>query len=199
VEPARIENAAKAIGMPVGPLALLDEVTMDLCVMIVEQAVAQKDPNYVPRGGVPVLRKMIGMGRGSRKVGAGFYEYPKEGPKHLWSGLAEHFPPAAAQPDQEELKTRFLYIQAIETARCLEQGVLETAEDGDLGSIYGWGFPKWTGGTLSYIDTVGIEKFVAEADRLTQAYGPRFAPSSWLRDRAAKGESFYPEAKREVA
>jgi len=199
VEPARIENAAKAIGMPVGPLALLDEVTMDLCVSIVEQAIAQKDPNYVPRGGVPVLRTMIGLGRGSRKAGAGFYDYPSDGPKRLWKGLAEHFPPAAEQPDQDELKTRFLYVQAIETARCLEEGVLETAEDGDLGSLYGWGFPAWTGGTLSYIDTVGVARFVAEADRLTQAYGPRFAPSPWLRERAAKGETFYPEAKKEAA
>ena len=195
VEPARIENAAKAAGFPVGPLALLDEVTLDLCVKIIEQAVAQNDPNYVIRGGVPVMEKMIELGRSSRKAGACFYEYPAEGPKYLWPGLKEHFPPAAEQPDQEELKTRFLYAQAVETARCLEQGVLETAQDADLGAVYGWGFPAWTGGTLSYIDTVGIEDFVREADRLAQAYGERFAPSPWLRDRAAKGEAFYPKAE----
>jgi 3-hydroxyacyl-CoA dehydrogenase/enoyl-CoA hydratase/3-hydroxybutyryl-CoA epimerase len=90
----------------------------------------------------------------------------------------------------------------METARCLETGVLETAEDADLGSVYAWGFPAWTGGTLSYIDTVGIRKFVAEADRLAQKYGPRFQPSSWLREKAARGEGFYPEdvlAGRDVA
>lgn len=195
-EPARIENAAKAAGFPVGPLALLDEVTMDLCVKIVEQAIEQKDPNYVIRGGLPVMQRMIELGRGSRKAGAGFYEYPSDGtPKHLWNGLRNEFPPAANQPAQDELKTRFLYVQAIETARCLEQGVLETAEDGDLGAVYGWGFPAWTGGTLSYIDTIGVAEFVREADRLAQAYGPRFAPSAWLRDRAAKGEGFYPTAR----
>lgn len=193
VEPARIENAARAAGLPVGPLALLDEVTMELCVKIVEQAIAQQDPNYVPRGGVPVLQKMIELGRGSRKGGAGFYDYPADGaPKRLWSGLRSTFPPAAEQPSQDELKTRFLYVQAIETARCLEQGVLETPQDADLGAVYGWGFPAWTGGTLSYIDTIGIDAFVREADRLAQQYGPRFAPSPWLRERAARGEAFYP-------
>ena len=103
--------------------------------------------------------------------------------KALWKGLADVFPPVAEQPDQEELKKRILYAQAIETARCLEEGVLETPEDADLGAAYGWGFPIWTGGTLSYIDTVGIAAFVRECDRLAQAYGPRFTPSPWLRAR----------------
>ncbi|MFV0643328.1 MAG: FAD-dependent oxidoreductase, partial [Sphingomonadaceae bacterium] len=155
VAPARIENAARAAGFPVGPLALLDEVTMDLPVKILEQAMEQNDPNYVPRGGVDALRTMIALGRGSRKAGAGFYDYPADAPKHLWKGLAEKFPLAPQQPEQDELKTRFLYAQAIEPARCLEQGVLETPQDADLGAVYGWGFPAWTGGTLSYIDTIG--------------------------------------------
>jgi len=196
VEPARIENAARSAGFPVGPLALLDEVTLDLCVKIVEQAVAQNDPNYVIRGGLTVMEKMIALGRSSRKAGACFYDYPADGSaKHLWPGLKEQFPPAAQQPDQDHLKTRFLYAQAIETARCLEQGVLETVEDADLGAVYGWGFPAWTGGTLSYIDTIGIEPFVREAERLAQQYGERFAPSAWLRERAAKGQAFYPPAR----
>jgi len=200
VEPARIENAAKAAGFPVGPLALIDEVTADLPIKINEQAIEQNDPNYVARGGVDVLKKMIELGRSSRKSGAGFYEYPPEGKKHLWQGLAEHFPSAEEQPDQEHLVQRFLYAQSIESARCLEQGVLETPEDADLGSVYGWGFPAWTGGTLSYIDTVGIEEFVKQADALTQKYGERFAPSNWLRKRAEKGESFYdaPAAKADM-
>jgi 3-hydroxyacyl-CoA dehydrogenase/enoyl-CoA hydratase/3-hydroxybutyryl-CoA epimerase len=93
----------------------------------------------------------------------------------------------------EELKKRLLYAQAIETARCLEEGVLETPEDADLGAVYGWGFPGWTGGTISYIDTIGVENFVREADRLAQTYGARFAPSAWLRAKATRGESFYPQ------
>lgn len=190
VPPAVIENAAKAVGMPVGPLALLDELTFDLPLKIVDQAIEQEGEKYVLPAGVAVLRKMKANGRSSKKEGAGFYDYPVEGGKHLWKGLAGLFP-VSADYDVELLKQRFLYTQAIETARCLEENVIETSEDGDLGAVYGWGFPAWTGGTLSYIDTVGIETFVRECDRLAQRYGPRFAPSAWLRERAAKGLGFY--------
>jgi 3-hydroxyacyl-CoA dehydrogenase/enoyl-CoA hydratase/3-hydroxybutyryl-CoA epimerase len=192
VEPARIENAAKAAGFPVGPLALLDEVTMELPVKIIEDAAGEEGNTYTIERGMAVLKRMIALGRGSRKAGGGFYDYPEGGTKHLWKGLAEEFPVAANQPEQDELKARLLYAQALETARCLEEGVIETPEDADLGAIFGWGFPAWTGGTLSYIDTVGIGAFVAECDRLAQLYGSRFAPSDWLRARAASGEGFYP-------
>ncbi|WP_197277713.1 3-hydroxyacyl-CoA dehydrogenase NAD-binding domain-containing protein [Novosphingobium sp. KN65.2] len=194
IEPARIENAAKAAGFPTGPLALLDEVTMELPVKIVDDAAGTKGNTYTIERGLPVLRKMIGMGRGSRKAGGGFYDYPQGASKHIWKGLAEHFPVAARQPDQEELKQRFLFAQAMETARCLEEGVLETPQDADLGAVYGWGFPLWTGGTISYIDTVGIENFVAWADELAWKYGDRFLPSAWLRAKAERREPFYGEA-----
>jgi 3-hydroxyacyl-CoA dehydrogenase/enoyl-CoA hydratase/3-hydroxybutyryl-CoA epimerase len=191
VPPAVIENAAKQIGMPVGPLALLDELSFDLPLKIVDQAIAEEGDTYQAPAGVPTLRKMRDeIGRGGRKSGGGFYDYPEGGKKHLWKGLADHFPIKPGY-DVEELKKRFLYVQAMETARCLEENVIETAEDGDLGSIYGWGFPAWTGGTLSYIDTIGLDAFVREADRLAQLHGPRFTPSVWLRDRAARGEGFY--------
>ncbi|MBB3982738.1 3-hydroxyacyl-CoA dehydrogenase/enoyl-CoA hydratase/3-hydroxybutyryl-CoA epimerase [Sphingobium fontiphilum] len=202
VEPARIENAAKAAGFPIGPLALLDEVTMELPVKIIDEAArdaAMTVNKYTIERGMPVLQRMIALGRGSRKAGGGFYEYPATGGKRLWPGLAQEFPPAAEQPDLEELKKRFLYSQANETAQTLEEGVLETPEDADLGAIYGWGFPAWTGGTLSYIDTVGIATFVAEADRLAKLYGSRFAPSAWLRAKAEKGEGFYPAATAAAA
>ena len=193
VPPAVIENAAKAVGMPVGPLALLDELTFDLPLKIVDQAIAEEGDSYVIPAGVPTLRRMKELGRSGRKSGGGFYDYPEGGKKHLWKGLGEVFPPNGDY-DFEELKTRFLYAQAMETARCLEEGVLQTAQDGDLGAVYGWGFPAWTGGTLSYIDTVGIDVFVATADRLAQKHGPRFTPSAWLRDKAARAEAFYPAA-----
>jgi 3-hydroxyacyl-CoA dehydrogenase/enoyl-CoA hydratase/3-hydroxybutyryl-CoA epimerase len=194
IPPAVIENAAKAVGMPVGPLALLDEVTIDLPLKIVDQAIAEEGDRYTPPAGTAVMRRMKDeIGRSSRKEGGAFYEYPAEGPKQLWPGLAEHFPPVEHY-DVEVLKLRFLYAQAMETARCLEEGVLETAEDADLGAVYGWGFPTWTGGTISYIDTIGVDKFVDTADRLAQAYGPRFLPSAWLRAKAEAGESFYPQA-----
>ncbi|HKT78195.1 MAG TPA: 3-hydroxyacyl-CoA dehydrogenase NAD-binding domain-containing protein [Sphingobium sp.] len=191
IEPARIENAAKSAGFPTGPLALLDEVTMELPVKIVDDAAGTQGNTYTIERGLPVLRKMIGMKRGSRKAGGGFYDYPEGASKHIWKGVAEHFPVAAQQPDQDELKQRFLYAQAMETARCLEEGVLETPQDADLGAVYGWGFPLWTGGTISYIDMIGIGEFVAQADGLAQKYGSRFLPSAWLRDKAGRGEAFY--------
>ncbi|MDI1327599.1 MAG: 3-hydroxyacyl-CoA dehydrogenase NAD-binding domain-containing protein [Brevundimonas sp.] len=197
VPPAVIENAAKAVGLPVGPLALLDEVTLDLPLKIVDQTIAEEGAKYHPPGGVPTLRRMRDdLGRAGRKSGGGFYDYPEGGKKHLWKGLAEHFPQKTGW-DIEDVKKRFLYAQAMETARCLEEGVLETPQDADLGAVYGWGFPTWTGGTISYIDTVGIQAFVAEADRLAQAYGPRFAPSPWLRDKAARNEGFYDAVRTE--
>jgi len=190
VPPAVIENAAKAVGMPVGPLALLDELTFDLPLKIVEQAIEQEGSKYIVPAGVSAMKKMKAQGRSGRKTGGGFYEYPAEGGKKLWSGLADLFP-VSVDYDVEELKQRFLYTQAIETARCREENVIETSEDGDLGAVYGWGFPAWTGGTLSYIDTIGVAKFVTECDHLAQKFGPRFAPSAWLRDRAATGTNFY--------
>jgi 3-hydroxyacyl-CoA dehydrogenase / enoyl-CoA hydratase / 3-hydroxybutyryl-CoA epimerase len=199
VPPAVIENAAKAVGMPVGPLALLDELTFDLPLKIVDQAIAQDGAKYILPAGVPVLRKMRDeIGRSGRKGGGGFYDYPDGGKKRLWAGLAEHFPVAGSY-DVEELKRRFLFAQAMETARCLEEGVLETPEDADLGAVYGWGFPAWTGGTLSYIDTIGVQAFVQQADALAQKYGPRFLPSAWLRAKASKGESFYAAAAEAIA
>jgi len=190
VPAAVIENAGKSIGMPVGPLALWDELTFDLPLKIVDQAIEQEGDNYIIPAGVPVARAMKEAGRSGKKDGAGFYEYPSDGPKKLWVGMKEMFP-VKDDYDMEVLKQRLLYTQAIETARCLEENVIETAEDGDLGSIYGWGFPAWTGGTLSYIDTVGIEEFVKVSDSLAQQYGPRFLPTAWLRDRAAKGQGLY--------
>ncbi|TVV77187.1 3-hydroxyacyl-CoA dehydrogenase [Sphingomonas solaris] len=194
VPAAVIENAARAVGMPVGPLALLDELTFDLPLKIVDQAIAEEGDKYAPPAGVRTLRKMRDeLGRSGRKSGGGFYDYPEGGKKALWKGLGEHFPVQGSY-DIDALKRRFLYAQAMETARCLEEGVLETPQDADLGAIYGWGFPAWTGGTISFIDTVGIADFVAEADRLAQRHGPRFLPSPWLRARAERGEPFYADA-----
>ena len=112
--------------------------------------------------------------------------------KSLWPGLADLYPVTNTSPDAEELTKRYMYIQALETARCYEENVLTHPADADLGAILGWGVPAYTGGTLSLIDTVGIQRFVEECERMAKAYGPRFAPSDWLKDRAAKNISFYP-------
>lgn len=190
VEPALVENAAKFAGFPVGPLALVDEVTLELPWKIVQEAEAALGSGFVKPCAYEVMRRMLDLERRGKRYGKGFYEYSDGGRKRLWRGLAAVFPPAAAQPDIEELKKRFLYIQSLETARCLEEGVLTHAADGDLGAVLGWGFPAWTGGTLSLIDTLGVRTFVRECREFARKLGPRFAPSAWLESRAKRNEAF---------
>ena len=202
VAPALIENAGRMAGMPVGPLAVSDEITLELQLKAIEQNIADGNMTSpdLPRV-VAVLNKMVNeLHRIGRRGNAGYYDYAadKATPladgrmKGLWPGLARHFPVKAAQPDLEEVKKRLLYIQALEAARCLEAGVVEHPADADIGSILGIGFPAWTGGTLSFIETVGMASFVKECERMADIYGERFRPSAWLKQRAARNERFYP-------
>ena len=192
VKPALIENAAKMAGMPVGPLAVTDEVTLELAYKIGKETTEAMGLEYPADPASAAIQKMVEvLDRRGKRFGNGFYDYPADAKKHLWAGLAEHFPEAERQPDVEELIKRLLYIQALETTRCFEEGVLTHPEDGDIGSIFGWGFPPWSGGTLSFIDTVGIQEFVSECDRVAETYGDRFKVSGWLRERAAQNQSFY--------
>jgi len=192
VNPALIENVAKHAGMPVGPLAVTDEVTLELAYKIGKQTKADLGDAYVETPADAVMEKMVvDLDRRGKRFGAGFYEYPDGGSKRLWRGLAEHFPTADAQPSPEDVKTRLLYVQAIDAARCLEEGVLTHPADADVGSIFGWGFPAYTGGTLSYIETVGLREFVAEADRLAKTHGARFEVPKGLRSMAENGETYY--------
>jgi 3-hydroxyacyl-CoA dehydrogenase/enoyl-CoA hydratase/3-hydroxybutyryl-CoA epimerase len=194
VAPALIENAAKSAGFPIGPLALVDEVTVELPWKIVKETEAALGAKFVKPCAYEVMRRMIEeFKRPGKRYGKGFYDYPEAGgSKQLWAGLKEHFPDSPVQPGVDELKKRFLYIQSLETARCIEEGVLTHPADGDVGSLLAWAFPSWTGGTLSLIDTVGIAQFVEDCKRMARLYGTRFTPSAWLVDRAARGESFYP-------
>lgn len=198
IRPALIENAAKMAGMPVGPLAVLDEVSIELAHKVSRQSQSDLGEDYVPASGYPVIAKFVEeLNRKGKRHGKGFYEYPEDGRKHLWPGLSQHYPPKAEQPPVDAIEKRLLYIQALESARCLEEGVITNPADADIGSVFGWGFPAYTGGTLSFIDTVGIEAFVAECDRLAEAHGARFAVSDWLRNRAERGVKFYPGAAAE--
>jgi 3-hydroxyacyl-CoA dehydrogenase/enoyl-CoA hydratase/3-hydroxybutyryl-CoA epimerase len=186
IKPALIENAAKMAGMPVGPLAVSDEVTIDLQYKIMSQTRADLGEDYPAHPADEVIVKFHDeLERLGKRYGSGFYDYPEGGKKHLWPGLADVYPPADEQPDVEAVKQRLLFIQALETARCMEEGVVTTAAEADIGSIFGWGFPPWTGGTLSYIDTLGVAEFVAECDRLADLHGERFRPSDWLRGRTS--------------
>ena len=178
---AVIENAARFAGMPVGPLAVIDETSMSLSVHVMEQTIAdlkaEGKPLPPPHPGQDVIVRMVKeFKRPGRAAGAGFYDYPKDGRKSLWPELAKIFGKPGVAYDFEELKERILYRQAIETARCLEEGVLTTAHDGNIGSIFGIGFPAWTGGALQYINHIGAAKFVQRANELAKKYGERFAP-----------------------
>jgi len=193
VNPALIENAGKMAGMPVGPLAVGDEVALDLSYkvgMATRKALGDK---YVESPADGFVEKMVvELERFGRKNKKGNYVYPDDGSKkYLWPGLQDHFPLSDEQPSLEEVQSRFMIRQAVEAARCFEEGVLIDASSGDIGAIFGWGFAPFTGGPFSFIDTYGVAAFVAEADRLAQAYGPRFTPPQMLRDMAANGEQFY--------
>jgi len=200
VNPALIENVGKQLGMPVGPLAVSDEVSIELGHKVMTATRAALGDAYKATAADDVIEKMVvELGRFGRKNSKGYYDYPADGPKHLWPGLAEHFPRAAVQPSPEQVRERLLYRQLIECARCFEEGVLMEPEDGDLGAIFGWGFAPWTGGPFSHIDTVGLSKVVETLDKLTQSHGERFAPTQQLRDMAASGSTFYGTTRQAAA
>ncbi len=192
VNPALIENMAKQAGMAVGPLAVTDEVSLELSYHVMEQTRKGLGADYKPSVADDVITKFVKeLGRTGKKSGKGFYDYPQGAKKHLWSGLSDHYPQTAEQPTPAEVRKRLLYIQSIETVRCMDEGVVTHPADADIGSIFGWGFPPYTGGTISFIETEGLEHFVAEADRLAATYGDRFAVPASLRVMAEKGETFY--------
>ncbi len=191
---AIIENAGKYAGMPVGPLAVIDETSMSLSLHVLEQTkadLAAEGKPYAAQPGEEVFERMVReFKRPGRAGGGGFYEYPKDGKKYLWPELAKMFGARAIDVDIEELKDRLLYRQAIETARCLEEGVLTAVHDANIGSIFGIGFPAWTGGALQFINHVGLRRFVERAESLAKKHGPRFAPPAIVRDKAASGDVF---------
>ncbi|MBL4639735.1 MAG: 3-hydroxyacyl-CoA dehydrogenase, partial [Kordiimonadaceae bacterium] len=193
VNPALIDNAGKMVGMPVGPLAVGDEVAIDLSYKVGKATRLALGDAYVESPADAFVETMVvKLERFGRKNGKGSYVYPEDGgKKHLWPGLSEHFPLAAEQPTVGDVQSRLMVRQAVECAKCFEEGVLIDASSGDIGAIFGWGFAPYTGGPFSFIDTYGIAEFVAEADRLAQAHGARFTPPQLLRDMAAKGETFY--------
>ena len=208
VPAAMIENAGKMAGMPVGPLSLNDEVALDLSLKIMNATRADLGDDAVPAAPYALISEMVEKrGRFGRKNRKGFYDYP-DNPrdrKRLWPGLTELYSPVA-DPDAlafAELKTRLLVIQALETARCFAEGVLTDVREADVGSILGFGFAPFSGGTLSYIDLMGAAPFVKLCDRLAKTHGPRFKPNRLLREMARNGETFYgrfpPPAARKAA
>ncbi|MEO1335005.1 MAG: 3-hydroxyacyl-CoA dehydrogenase NAD-binding domain-containing protein, partial [Myxococcota bacterium] len=193
IAPALIENCGRKAGFPMGPLLLNDSVNIDLGVKIADQWKKTLGDAYQPSPGESVQRKMVAEGRLGMKVGKGFYDYAEgaKKPSNLWSGLSGLYPLADVQPDAEEVQNRLMFAQVLECVKSFDEKVLTNPVDGDLGAIFGWGFPPFTGGPFSFLDTMGLANFVAACDALAEKIGPRFAPPQMLRDMAAAGKTFY--------
>jgi len=200
VEPALVENAAKLVGMPLGPLQLVDETSIDLGVKIAKATRAAMGDAY-PDGAVDeVLFWMAGHGRLGKKANAGFYAYDAAGKREgLWEGLEPRYPVAKDQPNLRTVQHRLLMAQVLEAVRALEEGVLTDIREGDVGAILGWGFAPWSGGPFGWLDIIGAATAVEICEGLTETFGPRFTAPQMLRDMAAKGQSFYPAAGAKAA
>jgi 3-hydroxyacyl-CoA dehydrogenase/enoyl-CoA hydratase/3-hydroxybutyryl-CoA epimerase len=192
IAPALIENAARMIGMPVGPLAVQDEVGIDLAVSITRQTMSDLGDSWRPGASFAVVERLSdGLGRHGRKSGGGFYDYPADGRKQLWPGLTDLWPPRTGQPTADEVGRRLLFIQLIEALKCMQEGVLEDAAEGDVGAVFGVGFPAHTGGPFSYIDRLGAEQVLNACVSLAKRHGERFRPPRLLRQMARDGRRFH--------
>ena len=193
VPAAAIENGAALAGFPVGPLAVSDEVSLALMAKIRLQTIKDMEAEgkvYEARSSEVVVEWMMTQDRAGKAAGKGFYEYPEGGKKHLWSGLDAHFGKNGGLIPVQDIKDRLLYVQALETARCWDEGVVTTARDANIGSIMGIGFPPWTGGVLQFINSTGLAAFVARSRELAARYGEHFLPPASLVARAERNETY---------
>ncbi len=192
VEPALIENAAKLVGMPLGPLQLTDETSIDLGVKIAKATKAAMGDEYPNEAVDEVLFWMFDQERLGRKSNSGFYAYDDKGKRQgLWDGLTAQYPVADDQPDLTTVQHRLLFAQVLEAVRALEEGVLEDIREGDVGAILGWGFAPWSGGPFSWLDIIGAPYAAERCDQLTAEFGDRFKTPDLLREMADKGQEFY--------
>jgi 3-hydroxyacyl-CoA dehydrogenase / enoyl-CoA hydratase / 3-hydroxybutyryl-CoA epimerase len=195
VHPRSIEVAGLQAGMPMPPLALQDEVSLSLSLHVAEQTkkdlAAEGKPlaAHAEHPALSVIRQLCEIGRIGKKVGQGFYDWGEDG-RTLWPGLAQMLPVAAEQPAQQELIDRLMVIQANEAVRCLDEGVLRSVADGNIGSIFGWGFAPFQGGAIQYVNAMGPAAFVARARELAAKYGPRFEPAAGAVAAAERGRLF---------
>lgn len=192
VEPALIENAAKLVGMPLGPLQLVDETSIDLGVKIAKATKLAMGADYPDEAVDKVLFWMADHGRLGRKASAGFYAYSDKGDRlGLWDGLEAKYPLDKVQLSLTDVQHRLLFAQVLEAVRALEEGVLTDIREGDVGAILGWGFAPWSGGPFSWLDIIGAARAVEICRGLSAQFGPRFHAPALLREMAEKGQSFY--------
>ena len=189
-----IESTSKNVGFPIGPLAVLDEINIELALKIRKEIglnlYSQKSENHVEPWD-EVLNFMANkVKRSGRSSGSGFYEYPKSERKYLWPDLHNHFVIQFNKPDQQLLIDRLLFVQALETVRCYEEGVIQSFDEANIGSIYGWGFPAFRGGTLQFINDYGLVKFKKRALELASEYGERFKPPKII-DRMIESDEIF--------
>ena len=186
-DPSRIESFALDAGMPVGPLALSDEVSLELMDRIITQTerdLAAEGVVLPDHPGREVVGKMVhSWGRLGKKNSRGFYDYCEDRTKILWGEIEINFPPVENPRPKIDMQERFLFVQSIEALRCLEEGILSNEADGNIGSILGWGFAPFHGGVFRYIRSYGVEKFIRRAEELTSLYGPRFTPPKILKNK----------------
>ena len=192
VAPALIENAAKLVGMPLGPLQLVDETSVDLGVKIAKATKNAMGDAYPDDKVDEVLFWMFGAGRLGRKSKSGFYTYDEKGKRQgLWDGLTIKYPVAEVQPSLIEVQHRLLFAQVLEAVRALEENVLEDIREGDVGAILGWGFAPWSGGPFSWLDIIGTPYAAERCNELAELFGDRFSTPALLREMGNKGQSFY--------
>jgi 3-hydroxyacyl-CoA dehydrogenase/enoyl-CoA hydratase/3-hydroxybutyryl-CoA epimerase len=178
--------------MPLGPLQLVDETSIDRGVKIANATKAAMGKDYPDDAVDEVLFWMAGEGRLGRKANAGFYAYSEKGERlGLWGGLAARYAEAAEQPALAEVQHRLLFAQVLEAVRAFEQGVLTDIREGDVGAILGWGFAPWSGGPFSWLDILGATRAVELCKDLAARHGARFGAPKLLREIAASGETFY--------
>jgi 3-hydroxyacyl-CoA dehydrogenase / enoyl-CoA hydratase / 3-hydroxybutyryl-CoA epimerase len=192
VAPALIENGARLLGLPLGPLQLVDETSIDLGLRIAKATKEATDGDYDDQAVYDLLGWMAAGDRLGRKSNAGFYSYDDNGQRGmLWDGLADRFPEATAQPDVTEVQHRLLMAQVLEAVRAFEAGVLTDIREGDVGAILGWGFCPWSGGPFSWLDMIGAARAVEICEGLQAAHGDRFMAPDLLHEVAASKAGFY--------
>ncbi|WP_170752306.1 3-hydroxyacyl-CoA dehydrogenase NAD-binding domain-containing protein [Ruegeria lacuscaerulensis] len=200
VSPVLVDNAARQLGFPVGPITLTDETSIDLGAKIARATKAAMGNAYPASSADDLIFWMEEQGRLGRKSKAGFFDYDEKGKRQgYWKGLQDKFPLAEDQPDLIEVQERLMFAQVLEAVRALEEGVVEDIREADVGAILAWGFAPWSGGPLSWVDIIGAPYAAERCDQLTAKYGDRFACPPLLREMAEKGQTFYgrfdPEAK----